>query len=188
MAAQGKQRTAKSVSTLEAIPAFGHRTLKKLTDEGLMKYIISTNCDGLLLRTDVDQTKLVEIHGNTNKERCAQCNAQFFRDEHVRNHSNHVHDHSIARNCPKCGGQLNDTIINFNENLHQSDVDNAYYHAKRADLCLVLGSSLRVSVWAVETVAKNPKAKVVIINLQRTPFDSNALHIFAKTDVVLVCL
>jgi len=187
LAAQNK-RPARSVSTLEAIPSIGHRTLKKLVDENIMKFVISTNCDGLHLRSGLDQSKLVEIHGNTNKERCDKCKSEYFRDESVRNHSNDVHGHGTVRMCAKCGGQLNDTIINFGENLYQKDVQAAYDNARKSDLMLVLGSSLRVSVWAVDEVAENPNARVVIINLQTTPFDDNALHIFARTDTGLQML
>jgi len=61
----------------------------------------------------------------------------------------------------------------------------AYAHARAADLMLVMGSSLLVSVWAVEEVAENRKAKLVIINLQKTPFDDSALVIHERTDKVM---
>ena len=53
-------------------------------------------------------------------------------------------DHSTSRTCPACGGGLLDSIINFGEALPKQEIDNAFKHADMADLCIVLGSSLRV--------------------------------------------
>ena len=52
-------------------------------------------------------------------------------------------DHSTSRTCPACGGGLLDSIINFGEALPKQEIDNAFKHADMADLCIVLGSSLR---------------------------------------------
>ena len=85
----------------------------------------------------------------------------------------HVHDHRTSRQCddPACRGILEDSIINFGEMLPQGELTNAFNHAQKvrtvcvcvcvfvcvcvcvcaivlsflqADLCIVLGSSLRV--------------------------------------------
>ena len=55
-------------------------------------------------------------------------------------------DHRTSRNCedPDCRGYLEDSIINFGENLPERELTNAFDHAGKADLCIVLGSSLRV--------------------------------------------
>ena len=41
--------------------------------------------------------------------------------------------------------------------------------AAAADLMLCVGSSLRISNWGPETVARNPLAKLVVVNLQVSP-------------------
>ena len=38
-----------------------------------------------------------------------------------------------------------DSIINFGENLPEKDLKDGFYHSELADLCIVFGSSLRVS-------------------------------------------
>ena len=57
-----------------------------------------------------------------------------------------VFDHRTSRNCddPDCRGYLTDSIINFGENLPERELTNAFEHAEKADMCIVLGSSLRV--------------------------------------------
>ncbi len=53
--------------------------------------------------------------------------------------------HSTGRRCGNCGGKLYDTIIHFSESLPQEPLRKAFEHAEKADLCLVLGSSLTVT-------------------------------------------
>lgn len=52
-----------------------------------------------------------------------------------------------------------DSIVNFGENLPDHELQKAFMHAKQADLCIVLGSSLRVTPAAdiPEEVAKRGK-------------------------------
>lgn len=94
-----------------------------------------------------------------------------------------VHDHKTGRKCV-CGGDLFDSIINFGENLPEKDLDDGFEHSKKADLCLVLGSSLRVTPAAdmPQLVGKNKK-DLVIVNLQATPLDHlSNLRIFSFCD------
>jgi NAD-dependent SIR2 family protein deacetylase len=82
-----------------------------------------------------------------------------------------------------------DSIVNFGENLPDHELQKAFMHAKQADLCIVLGSSLRVTPAAdiPEEVAK--RGKLVICNLQQTPLDDCAsLAIYAKCDDVMLGL
>lgn len=45
--AQGRQRTGKTVSTLQAIATPTHMALVELQNRGYLKYLVSQNCDGL---------------------------------------------------------------------------------------------------------------------------------------------
>jgi len=45
--AQGRQNDIKAINTLQAIPTRTHMALVELQNRGLMKYLISQNCDGL---------------------------------------------------------------------------------------------------------------------------------------------
>ncbi len=102
-----------------------------------------------------------------------------------------IHDHRTGRKCTRCDGVLQDTIINFTESLPERELKLAFDHAKKADLCLVLGSSLTVTPAneVPETVGSRRRrgAKLVICNLQATPLDGMAeLRVHAKTDDLMV--
>lgn len=116
-----------------------------------------------------------------------------------------MHDHRTGRKCVACGGELHDSIINFNESLPPVPLNRGIAASERADLHLVLGtlplvshtlySNLTPCVGSSLTVtpaADLPRdtarrgGKLVIVNLQRTPLDDRAhLRIFARTDDVM---
>ena len=103
-------------STLVAIPTRTHMALVDLVREGMIKHVISQNCDGLHRRSGIHPSTLSELHGNSNIERCRACQKEYLRDYRVRT-AEHVHEHSTGRQCEACGGDLEDTIVNFGENL-----------------------------------------------------------------------
>lgn len=77
--AQGRQATKKSVDTLQAIPTKTHMALLELQERGLLKGLISQNCDGLHRRSGIRAAMISELHGNTNIECCKHCGKEFLR-------------------------------------------------------------------------------------------------------------
>ncbi|CAF4665049.1 unnamed protein product, partial [Rotaria magnacalcarata] len=71
-----------------------------------------------------------------------KCKTKYLRDFRTRT-SKKVHDHATTRKCTKCCAQLYDSIINFGENLPDYELEASFDNAEHADVCLVLGSSLR---------------------------------------------
>jgi NAD-dependent SIR2 family protein deacetylase len=171
-----------------AFPTKCHMALVKLQDEGILKFIISQNVDGLHRKSGILPEKIAELHGNTNKEVCGKCKKEYMRDFGVRN-AQDVHDHKTGRLCDdlNCKGPLNDSIINFKEPLPEKELDLGFYHAQFSDLMLCLGSSLRVNPAAQmpdETVKSG--GRIVIVNLQKTPLDDvAAMIIHAKIEDVM---
>ena len=158
---------------LKALPSPSHMALVKLQQEGLVKFVVSQNTDGLHRRSGLDPSFLAELHGNTNMERCLKCGENYMRDFRTRT-AKKTHDHLTGRDCDnlRCRGPLADSIVNFNEDLPEADLENGFRHAKLADLCIVLGSSLRVYP-AADIPGKMIErgSRVVIVNLQKTPLN-----------------
>lgn len=180
----------KKVQTiLKAIPSRSHMALVKLQQEGLVKFVVSQNTDGLHRRSGLDPSFLSELHGNTNMERCLKCGSKFMRDFRTRT-AKKVHDHLTGRSCdnPKCRGPLVDSIINFNEDLPEDELENGFRHAKLADLCIVLGSSLRVYPAAdIPGDMIERGSRVVIVNLQKTPLNKKcSMEVHSTIDDVVL--
>lgn len=174
------------VAMHSAVPTPTHMAFVKLMDEGRLKYVVSQNVDGLHRKSGIDPIKLGEVHGNTNLEKCKRCGKEYMRDFRVRT-AQKVHDHDTGRKCdnPECKGDLKDTIINFGENLDDHILETSFHNGEIADVCLAMGSSLRVTPAAniPESTARNG-GKLVIVNLQKTPLDGVAalcIHAFCDT-------
>ena len=184
-------RPAAAVTTkpLRAIPTLAHRALVALHARGDLAHVVSQNTDGLHRRSGVPVGALSELHGNSNLETCTSCGAEYLRDAQCRSGKRRsAHEHATGRKCGACGGELHDSIINFGESLPKKALDDAFAHAEKADVCIVLGSSLRV-VPAADVpahVGRKSGGKLVIVNLQATPLDGDAtLLIRAKCDDVM---
>ncbi|XP_064404498.1 NAD-dependent protein deacylase sirtuin-6-like isoform X2 [Halichondria panicea] len=191
--AKGVGRDAKkhkTTTTVKAIPTPTHMSIVQLVREGILHAVVSQNCDGLHRRSGLITDKLYELHGNSNVEKCCKCKKEYLRDFRVRTAVG-ARKHKTGRKCdnPACRGDLKDTIINFGENLPEVTLDCSFEHAKRADLCLAMGSSLTVTPAADIPETTGKKKGLVIVNLQRTPLDHlAAMRINGKCDDVMKLL
>ena len=82
---------------------------------------------------------------------------------------------------------MKDSIINFGEDLNPNILDLGFMNCEMADVCLAMGSSLRVTPAAdmPRSCATNG-GNLVIVNLQKTPLDDMAaIVIHAKCDDVM---
>ncbi len=178
-----RSSTARTTPITKAIPSPTHMALVELARRNLLHFVVSQNIDGLHLRSGLPSTLLAELHGNSNLEICKKCSTKYLRDFRTRT-AQKVHDHATTRKCTKCGSTLYDSIINFGESLPKYELETSFDHAERADLCLVLGSSLRVTPAAdiPERVGERGE-KLIIGNLQSTPLkDLAKLNIHAMCD------
>ena len=162
--------------------------LVELTEREHLKFIISQNVDGLHRKSGIPAHNLAELHGNTNLEICEECGREYLRDQRVRT-AQRTTEHRTGRKCetPGCNGHLKDTIINFGENLNPAILELGEQNGASADLCVCMGSSLRVSP-ANDMPAATARngGNLVIINLQKTPLDAFAtLCIYGKCDDVM---
>jgi NAD-dependent SIR2 family protein deacetylase len=181
-----RSSNARTTSSTKAIPSTTHMALVELARRNLLHFVVSQNTDGLHLRSGLPSIMLAELHGNSNLETCQRCSTKYLRDFRTRTASQ-VHDHVTDRKCTKCGSTLYDSIINFGESLPKYELQTSFDHAKRADVCLVLGSSLRVTPAShIPMTVGQQGGKLAIGNLQSTPLASLAkLNIHAMCDDIM---
>ena len=93
--------------------------------------------------------------------------------------------HQTTRSCDHCDLPLFDTIINFGDMLRDSQIQPATNQANKADVVIVLGSTLLVTP-AADLCEPKSGQQLVICNRQETPLDDNAaVRIFGDCDMFL---
>lgn len=186
----------------KAVPTFSHMALRALAENGLVQHLTSQNVDGLHLRSGFPRAKLSELHGNIYVAKCRSCKSEKLHDTRVKGVGRlsciackkagcKVFCHCLSTKCSACGKKLVDSIINFGENLPENELAAASDASEAADLCVVVGSSCKVTPAAdiPAAVGARAGANLVIINLQPTPLDGTArLVIRARIDSVMAML
>jgi len=177
------------VTLEQALPTPTHMSLLELYKNGILKFLVSTNVDGLHRRSGIPEKGIAELHGNCYLERClnVKCKKEFLRTFDA---SSGRDDHRTGRKCDACNEPLFDSIINFGENLPINELEKTAFEVEKSDLSLVLGTSMRVSPanqFPLQVLSTG--GKLVIVNLQKTPYDKKAhLIIRERTDKVMELL
>ncbi len=146
----------------ECKPHKGYEILTKWEKEGLIQSIITQNVDGF--HEEAGSKNVAELHGTLKRLHCQTCKKEYENDAFVK-----------AEFYCKCGGKLRPSVVLFGEMLPEEAVLKATLESEKADLFIVLGSSLSVSpANQFPLIAKQHGAKLVIINMEPTDFDAYA--------------
>eukprot|EP00667_Euglena_gracilis_P011935 EG_transcript_12232 len=60
-------------------PTYTHEAVQHLVALGVLKFVISQNCDGLHTLSGLGPDRLAELHGNVFREGCPKCGAEYNR-------------------------------------------------------------------------------------------------------------
>lgn len=149
-------------------PNIVHRELARLGKNGILKALITQNID--MLHQKAGSKNVIEVHGSPFSHKCLSCGKKYGFAEI----SEIVNDDKVPR-CENCGGIIKPDIIFFEEPLNASSIETAVQEASKADLMLVLGSSLLVQPAAsLPLYTLDNHGKLVIVNDMETPLDRYA--------------
>jgi len=149
-----------------AKPNPAHIFLSRMENEGLIRSIITQNIDSL--QQESGAKLVIELHGSARTATCPKCRSIYDTD--------HLFDLYNSDNnlpvCPQCGHIVKPDIVLFEEILPENAWQSALQEARRADLILVIGSSLEVyPANTIPDIAVHNGAKLIINTLSKTPMD-----------------
>ncbi len=152
-----------------AVPNPAHHTLASWERQGFLNGIITQNIDGL--HTAAGSRTVYELHGHLRDAVCQKCGRVVPTAPLM---DRFMTDRLVPR-CEQCGGVMKPSVVLFGDELPRSALDNAYRAAERADVMIVVGSSLEVApANDLPRVALRNGAALIIVNLQQTHLDRNA--------------
>lgn len=155
--------------TTAAKPNIVHTCLGNLEKQNYIKAVITQNVD-LLHQKGMSQN-VYELHGSPLWHDCVSCAAQYDFETTLA-----IMEKEEIPHCPACAGVLKPRIVFFGEMLPEKALEMAEYHAQKADLMLVLGTSLTVYPAAsIPQIAVRNGAKIAIVNASATDLDSYAV-------------
>lgn len=146
-----------------AKPNAMHNLLARLEKEGGIEGIVTQNIDGL--HTAAGSKKVYELHGSIERNRCERCN-KFFDLDYI------ISSEGIPH-CDECGGIIKPEVVLYGENLDEDVLEGAIRAIQRADMLMVIGTSLVVYP-AAGLVGYFTGRVTALVNKSSTYFDSQA--------------
>ena len=141
-------------------PHAGYEILANWANDGLIKATITQNVDGF--HTISGQQNVAELHGSLRTCHCNSCRKNYPMDLFM----------SSDQLLCECGGFIRPSVVLFGESLPLHAFEFSEKETEKADLFIVLGSSLQVSPANMfPKIAKQNGAKLVIVNMEPTPLD-----------------
>lgn len=149
----------------------GHTLVKKILNMNSKNTLITQNIDGLHQKSGVSNDQMIEIHGTALKANCLDCEKMFSLEK--------FHEAFKANapipNCDACDGLVKVATISFGQPMNPVTMEKAVASAVHSSLMIVLGSSLVVQpVAGLPKIALENGGRLIICNLQTTPYDQNA--------------
>ena len=147
---------------LDKKPNSAHLKLAELEKAGKLLAVVTQNIDGL--HQAAGSRKVFELHGSVLRNYCRRCrrfySAQFIKDSEG------------VPTCD-CGGVIKPDVVLYEEGLDDSTVNGALSAIMQADTLIIAGTSLTVYP-AAGFIRYFRGDTVVLINRDKTPFDSRA--------------
>ncbi len=148
-------------------PNPAHHAVAELQRRGIVKALITQNIDRLHSRAGSED--VIEVHGSLDRGSCLRCGRTVGMDELCARAD--AADDGVPR-C-QCGFQMKSGVILFGEAMPSEAIEAAYDAAERADVMLVIGSSLLVTpVSNLPGVVLARGGRLAILTEGETPYDA----------------
>ena len=151
-----------------AKPNSGHLKLAEIMNKKEETHLITQNVDNLHQDSGIDNSKIIELHGNATYAKCLDCSKRFELDS-LKEDFLTTKEPPI---CIECEGVIKTATISFGQAMPEEEMITAQRVSIKSDLFICLGSSLAVFPAAdLPLLAKETGANLVIINNEPTQMD-----------------
>ncbi|KAA3633121.1 MAG: NAD-dependent deacylase [Calditrichaeota bacterium] len=152
-------------------PNKGHYAISDLEKHFQNFTLVTQNVDNLHRIADTKQ--ILELHGNINRNKCADC-GKVIEIEHDIDPGNIPH-------CDHCQGKIRPDVVWFGEMLDADIISGAFDAAERAEIFFTIGTSAVVQPAAsLPITAKQRGATLIEINTEETPISGLADFVIQK--------
>ena len=134
-------------------PHKGHYVLSRMEQLGKLQLVATQNVDGL--HQMAGNRNVAELHGSIRTFRCHDCMREADREKFM-----------SKEPCPACGGRLRPNVVLFGEMLPEKAWSRALDAVSRAELVIVIGTSLQV--YPVNQLPRMTRGKTALINAEET--------------------
>jgi NAD-dependent SIR2 family protein deacetylase len=162
---------AKMMLSQDVRPSVCHKFVAWLEEQQKVSLTVTQNIDMLHQRAGLK--RVVECHGTFQTARCFSCAASCSLKD--------IEADILNDKIPRCGcgGVIKPDIVFFGEAMPESFMK-LLFHPPKADLILILGTSLQVqpsSQFALDIASKAPS---VCVSLAPTPYDRRMTHVIRE--------
>lgn len=147
-----------------------HSFIKLMSKKGVLLRNYTQNIDSLERVAGITSDKLVECHGCFSHCHCTRCNVNYF-------------DKVTGEFCDSCSNdsskkrsRVKAAVVLYGENLKTKFTSNFKTESAAADLCIVIGTSLRVPpVSTIPSLVSASTPRILINNERAGCFESAGL-------------
>jgi NAD-dependent deacetylase len=155
----------------KAEPNLAHEILAKMEGRSFLESIITQNVDHL--HQKAGNRHVIELHGTYKQLVCTECHSEF--DVSFANLN------FLPPTCYICKGILKPDMVFFNEPVPFYAKKRAFEEVAKADVLLIIGTSAEVLPAAEFPLrAKERGAKIIEINIKKSPFSKTITDIFLR--------
>ena len=153
----------------QAKPNPAHIGMGELEKMGFLHHIITQNVDNL--HQAGGSKNVIEYHGNSSTLSCLACGKRYQSE---------TKRHEYPPRC-ECGKILKPDVIFFGEAIPVDAMNRSFQLASSAQALMVVGTSAVVSpANTIPSVAKQNRAKIIEINMERTHLTHSLTDLFIQ--------
>lgn len=155
-------------------PSLSHKLIANLDKMDKNITVITQNIDKL--HKKAGSTDIIEYHGGLDRANCILCNKEYPIESIL---NENIDEDNFRYNC-NCGGIIKPNITLFGEAI--TELSFAEKEISRADLVIIIGTSLQVAPFSDLPLKAPLDAPFIIINKGATYLDDNRMSISIEED------